>query len=80
MNKSMKVKIVDLKTQRQVGKDYKYGNRNWARARAERLNLEYGAYRYVAKLVWSEAGQTNLYGLIAIGYILFLVIIAIVLF
>ena len=45
------VKIIDLRTRQQVGKDYTYKNRNKARARADKLDLDYGAYRYVAKII-----------------------------
>ena len=45
-------RIVDLKTGLQVGKDYQYKNRNRARNRAEKLNLEYGCHRYTAKAVF----------------------------
>ena len=51
----MIVKIIDLKTQEQIGKDYDYSIRNRARARAEKLNLDYGAYRYTAKTIFKTA-------------------------
>ena len=45
------VKIIDLHTKKQIGKDYTYKNRNKARARANRLDLDYGAYKYVVKII-----------------------------
>ncbi len=50
----MTVKIIDLKTRQQIGKDYSYSQRNRARNRADKLNLEYGAYRYIAKTIFNE--------------------------
>jgi len=52
MTKSTRVKIIDLRTRQQVGKDYAYEHRNRARNRAEKLNLEYGAHRYTAKTIF----------------------------
>lgn len=40
--------IVDTLTGRQVGKRYGWASRNRARARADKLDLEYGACRYRA--------------------------------
>jgi len=45
-------KIIDLKTQQQVGKNYKGTQRNRARARADKLDLEYGAYRYIVRAIF----------------------------
>ena len=44
-------KIIDKNTNLQVGKDYAYNQRNRARARADKLDLAYGAYRYIIKAV-----------------------------
>lgn len=44
-------KIIDLKTGWQVGKDYTHSNRNRARNKAEKLNLEHGCHRYYAKAI-----------------------------
>ena len=44
--------IIDLKTGQQVGKDYTWKRRNWARGRADKLNLDYGAHRYFAKPIF----------------------------
>ena len=41
-------KIIDLKTRQQIGTNYKGSQRRKARNRAEKLNLEYGAHRYIA--------------------------------
>ncbi len=40
--------IVDGHTGQIVSKPYSYANRNRARARADRMDNEYGAYRYRA--------------------------------
>ena len=47
-------RIIDSKTGQQVGATYTYANRNRARSRADRLNLEYGAHRYSARPIFSE--------------------------
>lgn len=39
--------IIDIHTKLRVGKPYKSKGR--ARARCEKLDLEYGAYRYIVK-------------------------------
>ena len=41
--------IIDQQTGNAVSNVYKYAQRNKARNRAERLNLEYGAHRYIAQ-------------------------------
>jgi hypothetical protein len=48
-------KIIDIKTQKQVGKPY--ADRKRARTRANKLDLEYGAIRYVVKQV--EQGEAK---------------------
>lgn len=45
-------KIYNLHVRQQVGKDYKYENRNRARNRAEKLNLEYGGHKFTVKVVF----------------------------
>lgn len=40
--------IIDLQTDNVVSGVYSYAQRNRARNRAEKLNLEYGAHRYTA--------------------------------
>ncbi len=45
-------KIIDLHTGQQIGKDYTYKNRNRARRRADKLDLEYGAYRYAVRVIF----------------------------
>lgn len=45
-------KIIDVKTGQQVGKDYNHKQRNRARAKADRLDLLYGGYRYSVKVVF----------------------------
>lgn len=47
-------KIIDGKTGEQIGKDYTYAQRNRARNRADKLDLEYGAYRYSVKPVFAS--------------------------
>ena len=44
-------RIFDTHTGQQVGKDYSYSQRNRARNRADKLSLEYGSYRYIAKMI-----------------------------
>ena len=46
-------KITDLKTGDQMGNDYAYAQRNRARTRADKLDLEYGAHRYTAQPIWN---------------------------
>lgn len=41
--------IIDLQTGNAVSTTYTWAQRNRARNRAEKLNLEYGAHRYTAK-------------------------------
>lgn len=41
--------IIDLQTGDAVSGIYKFAQRNRARNRAEKLNLEYGAHRYAAQ-------------------------------
>lgn len=41
--------IIDLKTGNPVSAVYTYPQRNRARTRAEKLNLQYGAHRYAAQ-------------------------------
>lgn len=41
--------IIDLQTGNAVSSVYEYAQRNRARNRAEKLNLEYGAHRYTAQ-------------------------------
>lgn len=48
-------RIIDSQTGQQVGTTYTYANRNRARSRADRLNLEYGAHRYSARPIFGEA-------------------------
>lgn len=40
--------IIDLQNGNKVSGVYSYTHRNRARNKAEKLNLEYGAHRYVA--------------------------------
>jgi len=51
--------IVDRRTGRQVGKPYSYEQRNRCRARVDRLDLEYGAYRYSAQPVYESPNLNN---------------------
>lgn len=46
-------KIIDVKTTYQIGNDYSYQQRKRARARAEKLNLEYGCHRYHVKVIFN---------------------------
>lgn len=46
--------IIDTKTGKQVGKDYTYPQRNRARNRANKLDLEYGAFRYTVRPVFTR--------------------------
>lgn len=48
----MLYKIIDCHTQIQQGKDYKEKSKNRAMARAEKLNLAYGGYRYRVKIIF----------------------------
>ena len=41
--------IIDLQTGNVASGVYTYGQRNRARNRAEKLNLQYGAHRYAAQ-------------------------------
>jgi hypothetical protein len=43
--------IVDLQNNLKISKNYTWKNRNRARNRAEKLNLEYGAHRYNVAMV-----------------------------
>lgn len=45
-------KIIDSKTGQQVGKDYTWKDRNRARSRADKLDLRYGAVRYIVKPIF----------------------------
>ncbi len=45
-------RVIDGKTGKQVGKDYKPEQRARARARQDKLDLEYGSYRYSVQPVW----------------------------
>lgn len=58
MDKTVKYRIVDLQTKSQVGT--LYNNRKRAHTRADRLDMEYGAYRYMVEPVWltPKANQT----------------------
>lgn len=47
-------KLIDSKTGNQIGKDYTWANRNRARNKADRMNLEYGAHRYSASPVFKR--------------------------
>lgn len=47
--------IIDRQTGLQVGKPY--ANRNRARTRVDKLDMQYGAVRYMVKLVNVEAAQ-----------------------
>lgn len=49
-------KIIDMKTGEQIGKDYTYSQRKRARNRADKLDLEYGAYRYSVRPVFAVEG------------------------
>ena len=42
-------RVIDLQTRKQMGNNYAYAQRNRARARADKLDLEYGAHRYTAQ-------------------------------
>lgn len=44
--------IIDTHTRQRVGNIYSYANRNRARARAERMNLSYGAHRYTVRPIF----------------------------
>lgn len=46
-------RIIDGHTGKQVGKDYTYANRNRARSRADKLDNDYGSYRYHVRPVYS---------------------------
>lgn len=46
--------IIDQQTKRQVGKPYSNASR--ARARADKLDNDYGAYRYTARPVYAAEG------------------------
>jgi hypothetical protein len=46
--------IVDVKTGHRVGNVYRVSMRNRARSYADKKSNEYGAYRYVARPVFSE--------------------------
>lgn len=54
MMKITSYKVIDGIKRVQVGSDYSVKNRNRARARAEKLNQEYGSYRYRAQPVMVE--------------------------
>lgn len=43
--------IIDTHTGLQIGRTYKYSQRNRARSRADKLDMEYGAYRYSVRMV-----------------------------
>lgn len=45
--------IIDLQTGNKIGGVYQYAQRNRARNKAEKLNLEYGAHRYSAKPIFA---------------------------
>lgn len=48
-------KIIDIKTGAQVGKNYQCRRR--ARQRANKLDLQYGAIRYVVRPVDTKQGE-----------------------
>lgn len=54
MMKITSYKIIDGLKKVQIGNDYSVKSRNRARARAEKLNQEYGAHRYYAQPVMVE--------------------------
>jgi len=45
-------RIIDLHTKKQIGKDYTFLNRNKVRAEVDKMDLEYGAYRYIVKPIF----------------------------
>ncbi len=45
--------IIDSQTGNAVSGVYTYSQRNRARNKAEKLNLEYGAHRYYAKVTFN---------------------------
>lgn len=49
-------KIFDTKTKSQIGKDYTRKNRKRAYNRIDKLNLNYGSYRYYVKTLFNEGG------------------------
>lgn len=46
--------IIDAQTGKAVSGIYSYAQRNRARARADKLNLEYGAHRYAAQPIFNS--------------------------
>jgi hypothetical protein len=50
-----KYQIIDTKTKQPVGSDYQGSQRSRASARAEKLNQEYGAVRYIVKPIFSDS-------------------------
>lgn len=49
----MKYQVIDRKTGQNVGKPY--SNKKRAKSRAEKLDLDYGAYRYGVKEIEENA-------------------------
>ncbi len=43
--------VVDIQTKQVVGT---YGNRKAASRRADKLDLAYGAIRYVVRIIWAD--------------------------
>jgi len=47
-------RIIDRQTGRQIGKEYSVKNRKRARTRVDKLDNEYGGYRYSAVPIFSN--------------------------
>lgn len=45
-------RVIDRHTGQQVGRDYPASSGPAARRRADRLDLNYGACRYVVSIIW----------------------------
>ena len=51
------VKIIDLQSGQQLGKDYAYKDRNRARRQVDKLDNAYGAYRFIARIIDKLKGR-----------------------